>query len=29
MPVEAYAVEEEGGWLAITIIVKYFGEEGA
>ena len=27
--VEAYAVEEEGGWLVITIIVKYFGEEGA
>jgi hypothetical protein len=27
--VEAYAVEEEGGWLVVTIIVKYFGEEGA
>ena len=27
--VEAYAVEEGGGWLVITILVKYFGEEGA
>jgi hypothetical protein len=27
--VETYAVEEEGGWLVVTIIVKYFGEEGA
>jgi len=26
--VEAYAVEQDGGWLVITIIVKYFGEEG-
>jgi Domain of unknown function (DUF4258) len=22
--VEAYAVEEEGGWLVITVLVKYF-----
>ena len=22
--VEAYAVEEEGGWLVITVIVKFF-----
>jgi hypothetical protein len=22
--VEAYAVEEEGGWLMITVLVKYF-----
>jgi hypothetical protein len=22
--VEAYAVEEDGGWLVITILVKYF-----
>lgn len=24
--VEAYAVEEDDGWLVITVIVKYFGE---
>jgi hypothetical protein len=22
--VEAYAVEEDGGWLVITVLVKYF-----
>jgi len=22
--VEAYAVEEQGGWLVITVVVKYF-----
>ena len=22
--VEAYAIEEEGGWLVITVLVKYF-----
>ncbi len=22
--VEAYAVEEEGGWLVITVVVKFF-----
>lgn len=27
--IEAYAVEEAGGWLVITILVRYFGEEGA
>ena len=23
--IEAYAVEEEGDWLVITVVVKYFG----
>ena len=29
--IEAYAVEEEGDWLIITVVVKYFGvkEPGA
>ena len=27
--VEAYAVKEGGGWLVITVIVKYFGQEDA
>jgi hypothetical protein len=27
--VEAYAVKQAGGWLVITVIVKYFGQEGA
>lgn len=26
--VEAYAIEEDDGWLVITAIVKYFGEKG-
>ena len=26
--VEAYAVEENGAWLVITVVVKYFGERG-
>ena len=26
--VEAYAVEEGDAWLVITVIVKYFGQEG-
>jgi hypothetical protein len=25
--VEVYAVEESGGWLAITVVVKYFGSQ--
>ena len=27
--VESYAVEEDDGWLVITVVVKYFGEAGA
>jgi hypothetical protein len=27
--IEVYAVEEDGGWLVITIVVKYFGAKGA
>jgi hypothetical protein len=27
--VEAYAVEEGDGWLVITVVVKYFGQNGA
>lgn len=27
--VEAYAIREGDGWLVITVIVKYFGQEGA
>lgn len=27
--VEAYAVEEEDAWLAITVVVKFFGQNGA
>jgi hypothetical protein len=27
--VEAYAVDEEGAWLVITVVVKYFSERGA
>ena len=26
---EAYAIEEAGAWLVITVVVKYFGENGA
>jgi hypothetical protein len=26
---EAYAVMEDGGWLVITVIVKYIGARGA
>lgn len=26
--VEAYAVREPDAWLAITVVVKYFGEKG-
>ncbi|HYN10991.1 MAG TPA: hypothetical protein VES67_26655 [Vicinamibacterales bacterium] len=26
--VEAYAVKEGDAWLVITVIVKYFGQEG-
>jgi hypothetical protein len=26
--VEAYAVEESGEWLVITVLVKYFGQQG-
>ena len=25
--IEAYAVDEDGDWLVITVIVKYFGEK--
>jgi hypothetical protein len=27
--VEAYAVEEGGDWLVITVMVKFFGQAGA
>lgn len=27
--VEAYAVKQDEGWLVITVIVKYFGQEEA
>ena len=27
--VEAYAVKEDEGWLVITVIVKFFGHDGA
>ena len=27
--VEVYAVEDAGDWLVITVVVKYFGVEGA
>jgi hypothetical protein len=27
--VEAYAVKQGDNWLVITVIVKYFGQEGA
>ena len=27
--VEAYAVEEAGDWLVITVLVKFFGQSGA
>jgi hypothetical protein len=27
--VEAYAVDDEGAWLVITVVVKYFSERGA
>jgi hypothetical protein len=27
--VEAYAVKEGEGWLVITVVVRYFGREGA
>jgi hypothetical protein len=26
--IEAYAVQEDGEWLVITVIVKFFGETG-
>ena len=26
--VEAYAVDEEGAWLVITVVVKFFAERG-
>jgi hypothetical protein len=26
--VEAYAVEESGDWLVITVLVKFFGQHG-